>query len=172
MDRASRLQRACLAALLVFACSVDSGRAAPAIDVGVRNTLAAPRSLCPPANVAERQQLEAAYSGDAHTFGVSRGPTANAVALIDVLRQADDFGLRPVDYCSSALAARAQELAMGSQSTEGVAQFEAGLSMASLRMLTHLLRGRVVPREAGFDLLYSSRRSRSIGGVRSEERAH
>ncbi len=71
--------------------------------------------------------------------------TPQAVALVHVLCSAESYGLRSADYLDCP---RFEPLLT---QPAGV-QFDADLTMAAVRFLTHIHFGRVDPRQAGFDL--------------------
>lgn len=76
-----------------------------------------------------------------------------ATAVLQALRSADGYGLRPVDYDGAALASQAAVLTQ-TQDNDAAhwADFDHALSSATARFLTDLHFGRVQPRTAGFDL--------------------
>jgi murein L,D-transpeptidase YcbB/YkuD len=113
--------------------------------------------------------LRTVYVSRATLLWVAHGhPTPAAFALLQRLRQADDYGLEPQDYDAAALTALAGALAAGgAMATRGVdpgdpansetlaaqaARFDVNLSAAALKLLCDLHYGRIDPRAAGFDL--------------------
>ncbi len=75
-------------------------------------------------------------------------PTLAATGLIARLAAADSLGLEPADYDPAWLAGQAAELnaARGAAGAEAQAGFEVGLSVAAVRFVSALHRGRVSPR--------------------------
>ncbi|MET0658464.1 MAG: L,D-transpeptidase family protein [Steroidobacteraceae bacterium] len=139
-------------ALLLLAW-VHPAAAAVSADFIVRTVHGPEHSVCPPADDFERKQLIAAYTPAGRAFW-SDASRKQAHAMIHALQDADLFGLRPGDYCAEALAESARELSGESTSAESAARFEVGLSVASLRLILHLQRGRVSPADAGFNLSF------------------
>lgn len=78
-------------------------------------------------------------------------PTAQAESILVAIGHAEERGLDPEDYDAALLARLAGELRSGSDG-DAVVRFDAGLSLASLRFMTHLDRGRVDPSTVGFAL--------------------
>lgn len=79
-------------------------------------------------------------------------PTAQALAIVAALKEADAVGLVPDDYDASLLDRWGQEAADRFQSASSAAAYDVGLSIAVLRFATNLRVGRVNPRSVGFDL--------------------
>ncbi len=80
-------------------------------------------------------------------------PTAQAVAVLAQINAADRHGLRPEYYGAAALSLRVQQL--GSSPTPApaeLAQLDALLNAAALRLANDLRRGRVDPRNTGIAL--------------------
>jgi murein L,D-transpeptidase YcbB/YkuD len=75
-------------------------------------------------------------------------PTEAATKLIARLAAADTLGLDPADYDATWLAKRAGELASPDSAPTGkaLARFDVGLSVAAVRFVSALHRGRVSPR--------------------------
>lgn len=75
-------------------------------------------------------------------------PTEAATQLIARLAAADSLGLDPADYDAKWLDQEARELASGREtaSPEKLARFDLGLSVAAVRFVSALHRGRVSPR--------------------------
>ena len=78
-------------------------------------------------------------------------PTRQALAMMRVLRNADEFGLRTVDY-QGAWSSSAVTLPGGDPEPEVVAQFDESLSTSVAHFLHDVHFGRVDPRAAGFNL--------------------
>lgn len=109
---------------------------------------------------AERRQQEALYAVYArHDFSplwMHNGALApQALVLMQTLRTADQYGLRPQDYATELDASRLMGGTPGNTPREPVAapaELDVALSAAALRFLTQLHFGRVDPQSAGFDL--------------------
>jgi len=69
-------------------------------------------------------------------------PTAQATALLDILRAVDSRGLRPSDYSPELIAAASRD----------PDRFDPLLTAAAIRLISHLHYGRIDPRAAGFEL--------------------
>jgi L,D-transpeptidase YcbB len=78
--------------------------------------------------------------------------TPQALQLIRVLRTSDMLGLQPEDYGSTQIAGALQHLSAASATTMDWHDFDCLLSLAAVRLLTHLHYGRVDPAAAGFEL--------------------
>jgi len=77
--------------------------------------------------------------------------TAQARELLDLLQHVDQFGLEKAEYGGESLTAL--EMSIGPNAPPAAAQqFDALLSTAAVRLVTHLHYGRVDPRTAGFEL--------------------
>ncbi len=74
-------------------------------------------------------------------------PTRQATVLLGILNTADSFGLQKSDYGVEALVTASN----ASQNT-AAPEFDALLSRAAIRLVTHLHYGRIDPRIAGFEL--------------------
>ena len=80
-------------------------------------------------------------------------PTAQALRLVQALRDAEAYGLRPADYDAALIDAQIHELIAARElSTTRWAELDLRLSSAALRFVTHLHYGRVDPRACGFRL--------------------
>ncbi len=76
-----------------------------------------------------------------------------ATDLLQVLRSADTYGLRPADYAVVRLDQQLDELATHRDwAFEQRARFDVSMSAAAFRFVTHLHFGRVDPRACGFHL--------------------
>ena len=145
-------RRRSLAALFIFACVDTAAGFTPSLDVISRSISHGDHSICPPLDAAERDQLAAAYAGTNSVFWIRDSISTQAIGVIATLQRADTFGLRAGDYCADALRAGARTLAAAAPPAESLAQFDVDLSTAALRLIVHLQRGRVTPRQAGFHL--------------------
>ena len=100
-------------------------------------------------------QLKATYEQRDYALLWShlRVPTPQALAVLQTLRTADAYGLRPADYDGDEIARRFQALASNPNATEAEwAEVDAVLACTALSFVSHLHAGRVDPRLAGFDL--------------------
>lgn len=103
----------------------------------------------------QRETLRTVYQGTGFNVFWSRDGeiTKQAVALLQVLRRADNYGLSPKDYDDVLLGTEVKELATHRDSTpKQWARFDLTLSAATLKFVTHLHFGRVDPRACGFHL--------------------
>lgn len=94
--------------------------------------------------------------------------TASALDMLQVLRNADSYGLRAANYDGIALSYRLNELASMPESEArqtAMAQLDVALSAASLRFIRHIHYGRIDPRKAGFD--FDIQRSREFDPLAS-----
>jgi len=89
--------------------------------------------------------------GAALLWSASGQLTGQARQLIALLQTADAWGLEPADYGADLLAAEAGRLSSASTPADWAA-FDALLSRATVRFISHLHYGRVDPRAAGFEL--------------------
>ncbi|MEO8623489.1 MAG: peptidoglycan-binding protein, partial [bacterium] len=99
-----------------------------------------------------REALSALYADSAaHALWLDgAGLTANGEALLCALAAAGSRGLRPADYDVELLAQRV--LATSTGDDEARLRFDAAMSLAAMRFLDHVHRGRVDPRTLGFAL--------------------
>lgn len=103
----------------------------------------------------ERAALRVAYERHGFRPFWTRDDTVSrqATDMLQVLRSADAYGLRPADYAVIRLNQQLDELATHRDWTsERRARFDVSLSAAALRFVTHLHFGRVDPRACGFHL--------------------
>jgi len=135
----------------------------------------------------ERKALEALYAppGTALLWSVEQRPTPQARALLAILLDVADLGLRPQDYAAAALAdaLRVADTAQasGAQASETLRaelwrRLDAALTLAALRLLCDLHYGRIAPAAAAFhlpersddlDLAVMVRRLAAAGDVRA-----
>lgn len=92
----------------------------------------------------QRQEGRLLWSSDGRA-------TPQATELMEILRNADRDGLRPEDY-GVAFIAEQWSRAAASGPAGDWAGFDALLSHAALRLVSHLHYGRIDPRSAGFEL--------------------
>jgi L,D-transpeptidase YcbB len=90
-------------------------------------------------------------SGYAPAWLRNNEPTQQALAVIDVLKQADAKGLNAEDYNSSRWADRLARLRQ-SPSAADLARFEAALTVCTMRYISDLHIGRVNPQHFKFNL--------------------
>ena len=93
-------------------------------------------------------------SGAALLWSARAEPTAQALQLIALLRNAADYGLRPDDYGDVLIATRAAALNAAS-TPDDWAGFDVLLTRAAVRLTIHLHYGRVSPQTVGFELAKS-----------------
>ncbi len=80
-------------------------------------------------------------------------PTDRALAVLAALEGAAADGLAPADYAAATLRAHATALAGGADTAgDASALFDAALSVAALRLVQDLTRGRIEPRAVGYEL--------------------
>ena len=97
--------------------------------------------------------LRRLYAGDdpRPLWSADGRPTAQALALIPLLRDAADRGLDPRDYDADELADAARLLDASADSAR-LARFDVALSRSAVLLLGDLHMGRANPRALGFDL--------------------
>ena len=94
-------------------------------------------------------------------------PTSEALSVLEVLRNAEDYGLMAQDYMTEPpplLQPPGPGPANASARADRLAAFDVGLSAAVVRFLTDLHFGRIDARKAGFDLQFS-RPSLNLGSL-------
>ena len=88
-----------------------------------------------------------------HRYGLNRVKSrAPALALLTLLRNAADYGLRATDYDGITLATRLTQLGTATNIQDTQAQLDIGLSTAAMRLIRHLHYGRIDPRKVSFDI--------------------
>ena len=103
----------------------------------------------------EQLALRSVYerSGNALLWLANGELTKSGVQVLQTLRAADEYGLRPDDYEGTQLIYHAIDLVTDrSAPASRWAELDLGITLAALRMATHLHYGRVDPRVAGFNL--------------------
>jgi murein L,D-transpeptidase YcbB/YkuD len=101
----------------------------------------------------ERESLAAVYAESVPIWVDSAfHATKSAREALDVLQDAAAEGLDPQDYDAPALQAQVQRLTESGKTAAEVAVFDATLSRGLLRYLRHFHRGRVNPRDFGFQM--------------------
>jgi len=138
-----RHRRRWLTVLLLLLCAgpATHARAAPA---------ATGRAVADEATLV--RTVEAQAPGHGLLWSAGAGPTAQALRLIGILHDSAALGLDPEDYGSSLIGAAQQRLAGGAATPENLGSFDALLSRAAVRFVTHLHYGRIAPEAAGFEL--------------------
>lgn len=101
---------------------------------------------------AERAALQTLYQGRQFTalWFSDDQPTAQALAMLTLLRDAASYGLRADDYAGLALTNQLVQLAENDSKTRR--ELEVAISAATLRFVRHLHAGRIEPRRVGFNL--------------------
>ena len=100
-----------------------------------------------------RVRLLALYATGATPLWLAGGrPTAQAESVLVAIAGAEERGLDPSDYDAAPLSRLADALRSGESVGDGAARFDAGVSLAAMRLMTHLDRGRIDPRVVGFAL--------------------
>ncbi len=92
-------------------------------------------------------------------------PTDQAKAMIQAFTHADEKGLKPEDYDASRWPERLDKLAAQRRNSDNstaaqdtLAQFDAALTISSMRYLSDLHSGRVNPQQLNFDIDVPSKR--------------
>ena len=99
------------------------------------------------------QTLTRLYGETAEPIWVKEGhPASQARDMVQLLARADDQGLRAVDYDAELLSNWLESSALLSGDVSAQARFDAALSVAAIRYVTHLHQGRINPRTVGFAL--------------------
>jgi murein L,D-transpeptidase YcbB/YkuD len=102
-----------------------------------------------------RNDVQVLYeqSGFAPIWTSSGKPTPQALAVLSILRSADQKGLQPEDYDEARLAAVADRFAVsGAASDDDLARFDLGLTVSLMRYISDIHCGRVNPRHVSFAL--------------------
>lgn len=153
-------RRPALLVLLAAACACGAHAIEPPpVSTGIVEALATARQSAAQDRV-ERGRLEALQAvylqrGFAPFWSRDGVPTVQAITLIQTLRSADSYGLRPEDYAGLLASAASLPPTMGSSPRASVGpEFDLALSRAALKFLTDIHFGRVSPRPAGFNLEY------------------
>jgi murein L,D-transpeptidase YcbB/YkuD len=134
------------------ATRVDTATAIRGIIDSGAHPLARGRSLGP-----DREVLRSAYASRMFEplWTQAGQPTAQAGAVVGVLRQADGEGLLPSSYDVELLAKEIEKLGAAGQATaREVAAFDVALSIAAMRFASDSHRGRIDPRRAGLKRLF------------------
>jgi len=103
----------------------------------------------------ELKALRSLYdrSGSQRLWSVHERPSPQADALVGLLGSVQSYGLRPGDYAADLIAAqRARLSSPQSGSAFDWQHFDFMLSLAAIRLISHLHYGRIEPRIAGFEL--------------------
>jgi murein L,D-transpeptidase YcbB/YkuD len=147
-------------ALLALLAALEGGlaRAADDHDVAsaIRRLLAQVEEQSPRSAETGReyQTLHALYASRDFSplWGDGLAPSRQATELLQTLRTAGTYGLRPADYEEGLIPDSLSGSAPDDPGqTQGRARFDVALSATAVRFITHLHYGRVDPRAAGFD---------------------
>jgi murein L,D-transpeptidase YcbB/YkuD len=146
------------AALLLLAAAHVPAAAAPPIAPSVTIRAIAESATHPDVKetrVERWNDLRRAYepNGFAPLWVGADGPTAQANAVVTLLRAADADGLRPADYRAQALADELARCAEHDASEAELGRFDTALTLAILSYASDAVRGRVDPQAAGFEQL-------------------
>ncbi len=93
-----------------------------------------------------------AESGYAFYWVEGGQPTSQARVLVEALKNAGDYGLRPSDYEELVRSAESLGLKLRWKDTSAQAYFDLTLTAAAIRFVSHLHSGRITSRSAGFEL--------------------
>jgi murein L,D-transpeptidase YcbB/YkuD len=130
-----------------------TGGAASTVEAALIDLRQAPPPGRPVAN--EAAVVETIYERRANRplWSEQARLTSQAVQLSDRLRAAADDGLVPDDYAAQSIAVERERLSspVGASDADW-ARFDAVLTCAAVRLVTHLHYGRIDPRAAGFEL--------------------
>ena len=119
-----------------------------------------------------RTRLLSLYAGGGSPLWVAHGrPTPQADSVLDELARAAERGLDPADYDAGTLARLRESLDSTADHGPEVARFDAGMSLAAMRAITHIDRGRVEPTAVGFALPSDATAADLIATTRALARA-
>ena len=108
--------------------------------------------------------LSAAARADAQTLWLENGrAVAQASEMLDAMRNAEVYGLRPADYAVRISAEDLQAVRNGRADADTRQRFDSELTRAAARFLTHVHSGRIDPASAGL-LLPRVRRTFDVTG--------
>jgi L,D-transpeptidase YcbB len=101
-----------------------------------------------------REALRRLYQAEPGTllWSVEGRPTSQAAAIVAILENAHDRGLRPGDYDAATRRSELTALTLHPGAPVEARSFDVSLSRSVLRLLEHLHMGRVDPRKLGFDI--------------------
>lgn len=100
---------------------------------------------------AELVQSVYAHSNSHLLWSARAQPSKQARDLGDLLRTVDSYGLRPGDYGTDLITARAGQWTAEASDADW-SQYDFVMTRAAVRLITHLHYGRIDPRSAGFEL--------------------
>jgi murein L,D-transpeptidase YcbB/YkuD len=92
------------------------------------------------------------YAHGGMLWSYNRHLTREALQLIETLRTCDTLGLQPQDYGIAQISGAEEHLLSGNAIDIDWQDFDYLLSVAAVRLLTHLHYGRIDPKAAGFEL--------------------
>jgi murein L,D-transpeptidase YcbB/YkuD len=132
-----------MSASLLLGCALSAAAAEMVMD----------NPLAGPALADETMLVQGVYAqAEAPLLWTARGqPTAQGHALLRLIADAADFGLRPEDYGAARLATATAQLKPDSSATD-LTLYDRLLTRAAVRLVSHLHYGRVAPSSAGFEL--------------------
>src|SRR5688572_4390704 len=103
----------------------------------------------------------AAHADERMLWLANARPVAQASEMLDVMRNAEVYGLRPADYAVRISAEDLQAVFSGRADARTRQRFESELTRAAARFVTHIHDGRIDPASAGL-LLPHVRRSFNV----------
>jgi L,D-transpeptidase YcbB len=108
----------------------------------------------------------AAAHADEQTLWLRNGRAVEqAGEMLDALRDAESYGLRPADYALRISAEGLQAIRSGQADASTSQRFESELTKAATRFVTHMHSGRINPASAGLSLPRSKRSFDVMGAV-------
>ncbi len=90
--------------------------------------------------------------GDTLPWVTDRRPSPQAQALVNLFKTAEDEGLNPVDYDGPRWDGRIQMIDSGQARESDFVRFDLAVTISTMRYISDVHRGRVIPREFHFDL--------------------
>ena len=145
-----------LAAALLFMAALGTEAATPASAPDAMAATELQRFTLPGRPAAnELKALHSLYDrpGSQRLWSVHEQPSPQADQLDALLGSVQSYGLRPQDYAADLIATqRARLSSPGSSSAYDWQHFDFMLSLAAIRLISHLHYGRIEPRVAGFEL--------------------
>ena len=142
-----RILRATL--MMLWLLSPHTGGAEPAPN-GV--PLAAPVLLPGRHAPHETALVDSLYERGGLLWSANRHLTPQALGVLEIIRVSDTLGLNPQDYGAGQLTSAAQHLLSVTATDTDWRDFDHLLTLAAVRLVSHLHYGRVEPAAAGFEL--------------------